>query len=284
MSVYRNISVSFWTDPKVDDEFTPEDKYFYLYLLTNPHTNICGCYEISMKQMIRELGYSEDTILNLLKRMEEVHKVIRYGKTNKEVLLLNWGKFNWSNASVKKCAAHEMAAIKTKMFRNYIAERLATGFSENFGEDDGTPCPHPVPTLSTPCTHPVDTTVTVTVTDTVSNKDNRGSGGKKEKQDAFSKFAGEDAALLEALRGFEQMRNAIDKPLTDRAKAMLINKLQTFPKSQWIAILDQSVVFCWQGIFPLKDAPKQQARPTGQPAAAQVRSDYERLLAEEGES
>ena len=43
MAVFRTISNSFWTDSKVDDTFTPEDKYFYLYLLTNPHTNICGC-------------------------------------------------------------------------------------------------------------------------------------------------------------------------------------------------------------------------------------------------
>ena len=58
MAFYRNISINFWTDSKIDDDFTPEDKYFYLYLLTNPHTNICGCYEISMKQMERETGYN----------------------------------------------------------------------------------------------------------------------------------------------------------------------------------------------------------------------------------
>ena len=66
MAVFRTISNSFWTDSKVDDTFTPEDKDFYLYLLTNPHTNICGCYEISNKQMSRETGYNEDTIKRLI--------------------------------------------------------------------------------------------------------------------------------------------------------------------------------------------------------------------------
>ena len=62
MAIYRNISMSFWTDTKIIDEFTPEDKYFYLYLFTNPHTNLAGCYEISMKQIVTETGYSKETI------------------------------------------------------------------------------------------------------------------------------------------------------------------------------------------------------------------------------
>ena len=50
MAIYRSIQMSFWTDSKVVDEFTPEDRYFYLYLFTNPHTNLAGCYELSLKQ------------------------------------------------------------------------------------------------------------------------------------------------------------------------------------------------------------------------------------------
>ncbi len=58
----------FWTDARVVDEFTPEDKYFYLYVLTNPHTNLAGCYEISIKQMVNETGYNRDTVERLLDR------------------------------------------------------------------------------------------------------------------------------------------------------------------------------------------------------------------------
>ena len=32
MARYRNVSTSFWEDNKVVDDFTPEDKYIYLYL------------------------------------------------------------------------------------------------------------------------------------------------------------------------------------------------------------------------------------------------------------
>lgn len=80
--------------------------------------------------------------------------------------------------------------------------------------------------------------------------------GKKKKADAFSEFAGDDADLLSALRDFEKMRKSIGKPLTDRAKTLLLNKLQTFPASDWISILDRSIFHNWQGIFELKNDAK----------------------------
>lgn len=125
MSVYRNISTNFWVDPKVDDNFTPEDKYFYLYLLTNPHTNIAGCYEIGDKQFERELGYNRDTILRLLDRMERQHRVLVYSRQTKEVLLLNWGKYNWSKSDKLKAAVEKVAAhIKSPSFRNYVLDAV----------------------------------------------------------------------------------------------------------------------------------------------------------------
>ena len=89
MAIYRTIQMSFWTDTKVVDSFTPEDKYFYLYLMTNPHTNLCGCYEVSMKQISDETGYTKETVERLIERMEETHKVIRYSKQSKEILILS---------------------------------------------------------------------------------------------------------------------------------------------------------------------------------------------------
>jgi hypothetical protein len=75
--------------------------------------------------------------------------------------------------------------------------------------------------------------------------------------DAFSDFCGEDKELLQALRDFEDMRKKIKKPLTDKAKTMLLNKLQSFPQNQWIEIINQSVFHSWQGLFPLeRDGPR----------------------------
>lgn len=146
MAIYRTVHMSFWTDPKVDDDFTPEDKYFYLYLLTNPHTNICGCYEISMKQMVRETGYNEDTIRRLLSRMEFTHNVIQYDKDTKEVYIPKWGKYNWCNSQkTMDGAASVVRNIKSNRFRKALSDTLSIGYQ-----------------------YPMDTSVTVTDTDTVS--------------------------------------------------------------------------------------------------------------------
>jgi len=89
----------------------------------------------------------------------------------------------------------------------------------------------------------------------------------RRREDVFAEFAAADSDLLKALRDFEAMRKQIDKPLTDRAKGMIVTKLKTFPRDQWIPILEQSILHCWQGVFPLKDAP-QDAQPVGKGAAA----------------
>lgn len=122
MASYRNVSMSFWTDGKVVDDFTPEDKYFYLYCLTNPHTTLCGCYEISLRQMANETGYSTDSIERLLRRMDEAHDVIRYNASTKELLILRWFKYNWTDSEkINKPLLEAIRKIKHPAFREYLA-------------------------------------------------------------------------------------------------------------------------------------------------------------------
>lgn len=123
MAIYRNIQLSFWTDNKVLDEFTPEDKYFYLYLLTNPQTNLCGCYEVSFKSMSDDTGYTKETIVRLLKRFEEVHDIIRFNEATKEVLILKWYKYNWSKSEKTLTGVANAAKyIKCEAFKKFIID------------------------------------------------------------------------------------------------------------------------------------------------------------------
>lgn len=125
MAIYRTIQMSFWTDSKVVDNFTPEDKYFYLYLMTNPHTNLSGCYEVSLKQVSDETGYAKETVEKLIERMEVTHNVIRYSKKTKEILILNWSKYNWTkSADFQKPLLKEMDAVKDVDFKAFLEETL----------------------------------------------------------------------------------------------------------------------------------------------------------------
>ena len=157
MAVYRNIQTTFWTDAKVADEFTPEDKYFYLYIFTNPHTNLCGCYEISRKQMSWETGYSIETIDRLIERFATVHEVIRFDQDTRELLLINWYKYNWtSSVKFRKPLLKQIESIKCSKFKDFLMEI--------YKDTD---------TVSIPYQYGMDTTVTVSVTDTVSDTDKK---------------------------------------------------------------------------------------------------------------
>lgn len=151
MAIYRTVQMEFWTDPKVIDDFTPEDKYFYLYLITNPHTNLIGCYEISLKQMSDETGYTRETIEKLIDRFANIHQVIKFSKSNKEILLLNWNKHNWTKSEkLDKPLVSQYQSVKTTEFRKFLAEIL--------NEREGVQIPYQ---------YGMDTTVTVT--DTITN-------------------------------------------------------------------------------------------------------------------
>ena len=153
MAIYRSIRIAFWTDTKIVDEFTPEDRYFYLYLFTNPHTNLAGCYELSLKQAAVELGYDVTAIKSLIKRFDEVHQVVKYSEATREILLLNWHKYNWtSSEKFRKPLEEEIGQIKDGAFRTYLMS-IFNGMD----------------TVSIP--YPYGTDTTVTVTDTVSDTD-----------------------------------------------------------------------------------------------------------------
>ena len=58
------------------------------------------------------------------------------------------------------------------------------------------------------------------------------------------------------------MRQLNKKKLTDRALQLILAKLDKLAnsESEKVAILNQSIENCWQGVFPLKDGyePKQE--------------------------
>lgn len=120
MATYRNIQMSFWTDSKVSGQFSPNEKLMYLYLMTNPHTNLCGCYEISKKQIAFETGFSAKMTDSLLKKLGE-NKVIDYSEETNEVLIINWHKYNWTTSEkLRKALAWSISHIMYGPYRQYL--------------------------------------------------------------------------------------------------------------------------------------------------------------------
>ena len=123
MAVYRQVHISFWQDPDML-ELTPEQKYFYLYLMTNSKTTQAGCYEISKRVVQLETGYNVETVEKLINFFVESGK-IRYDAGTREILLLNWYKHNNSKSPrVKTCVENEIIQIKNKQFKKYCIDTL----------------------------------------------------------------------------------------------------------------------------------------------------------------
>jgi hypothetical protein len=58
--------------------------------------------------------------------------------------------------------------------------------------------------------------------------------------------------VQKAFEAFKEMRRRIKKPLTDYAEELLIKKLSVLCQGdpqKAVAILDRSILNCWQGIF-----------------------------------
>jgi len=56
MAKFRIVRTDFWSKPMVCEEMTPEDKFFMLYLHTNPYTTQTGIYKITKKHIAFECG------------------------------------------------------------------------------------------------------------------------------------------------------------------------------------------------------------------------------------
>lgn len=89
---YRAVLDTFWADMDVL-EWAPDEKLFYLWVFTNQHLDICGCYQVSTRVMAHEMGVSVDRILELIAKFAGENK-IRYCFETRELLILNWKKHN----------------------------------------------------------------------------------------------------------------------------------------------------------------------------------------------
>ena len=275
MAIFRCVSPSFWSDPKVDDDFTPEDKYFYLYLLTNPHTTLSGCYELGKRQASRELGYNEETVDRLIYRMETVHNVIRYDKATKEILLLNWHKYNWSKSpKCLKGVEYSLQNIKSDAFRKYCAD-----------------------TLSIQYRYSIDTTVSVSVTEPITETviyPNRDSlNNSKEKAPAA------DADLAQIIQRYEEVVSSFPRSALDKLQSwrqafgtdmilLAIDRAAEANKRSWAYI--NGILASWQreGVRTVGDvvandeSRQQQARPGsatgGRKPAESTRDQLSRVL------
>lgn len=224
MATYRNIHTSFWQDAFVLD-LTPEEKYFYLYLMTNSKTTQCGVYELPKKVMELETGYNRETVDKLLERFVEYGK-IEYCDKTREVLLKNWHKHNSSKSpKVKACITREAAEIKHPAFKKYCIDTLCIDLGEEKEKEE--------------------------------EKEEEQEEEKEEEQIKKKSTIFDDVPcdLLEPIKEFAKFRKELKKPMTKRAVTLLLGKLHEMTGgnvAECEKILNQSIMNGWTSVYPLK--------------------------------
>lgn len=84
---------------------------------------------------------------------------------------------------------------------------------------------------------------------------------KKERKKEIKKEGNKDIykdcppELQKALHDFEEMRKSIKKPMTNKARTLLLNQLDKLAGDDTalkVELLEQSILNSWQGVYPLK--------------------------------
>lgn len=134
MGIKRVINTDFWLDDKVLDLFSPEDKLFFLYLMTNPHTTQLGIYAINKRVMAFELGYSIESVQVLLDRFETKYNLIKYSPTTGEIAIKNYLRHSIVKGGkpVYDLLIKEISKVKDKSLLQYVYNGIH--FDENLNE------------------------------------------------------------------------------------------------------------------------------------------------------
>lgn len=137
MEVFTKVERGYWQDEFIL-ELTPEQKFFYLYLMTNNKVNTLGAYVFPLTMSTVELGYNKETVLKLLDHFAQVGKII-WDETTKEVFLLNWPKRNWNKKTATlRALKKDFGALKSPVLRETVALLFNDFYSEKAQEQSGT--------------------------------------------------------------------------------------------------------------------------------------------------
>ena len=133
MGTKRVVDVSFWTAEKVLNMFSPEDRLFMLYVLTCPDSTQLGVFKLNPKVAAFHRGYSAETIVVLLDRVETKYGIIKRSKETNEVAIKNFLRYSILKGGkpVADLLNREIKAVKDVGLLDYVFEGLVSSTNIN---------------------------------------------------------------------------------------------------------------------------------------------------------
>ena len=150
MGTQRYISTSFYDDRWIQS-LDPTEKFIYLYLLTNPLTNIAGVYKIEDRRISFDTGYTKEVVGFVLDKFEKAGKAYRM---DEYIVIPSWPKHQkWDKApKIKQGIILNLMALEEKYLKkiaemNYrfdlriVLDRLSIPYERVFSVDHDTKYP-----------------------------------------------------------------------------------------------------------------------------------------------
>lgn len=89
MAKQRSLHTKFWSDNWIR-KMNPLDRYLFIYLITNEHTNLCGIYELPIETMAFESGIDVRELENSM--LPRLSPKISY--QDGWIFVMNFGKYH----------------------------------------------------------------------------------------------------------------------------------------------------------------------------------------------
>lgn len=231
MGTYRPVHTRLWYDESFS-QLSPSDKLVAIYILTNPSTNGLGFYCFSLGECAECVGHSPDTVLNNVRRVCDSLSWA-YDEQARVMLIPNWIKYHpQGSPKVWKgwlSALDEMP--QTKLWPRFIE------CMKEHAPDIEIPNRYAIDTLSDKGKVKVKVKV-------------KGKKPPKPPSGPSVVLPFESDEFSEAWDAFCESRRKVRAPMTDRAKQLILKKLDGLNENQAIACLNESTSKGWKGVFP----------------------------------
>ena len=111
MAKQRIVNTKFWDDSYIAG-LSPMEKLLFLYLITNPLTNISGVYELPLKRAAFDVGMEFQEVETIFSKFESDGKLVRLGSW---VGITNFIKHQTLNPKIKAGIAGELRRVPREL-------------------------------------------------------------------------------------------------------------------------------------------------------------------------
>ena len=120
------VNTSLWRDSKFRSDLKSfKARYLWLYLLTTPHSQSIGIFEISIEDICYETKLEEDEVKQFLMQMTDLD-MLDYDTSKEEIIIYNYPKYNissWGKPMVDKINS-EISRVKNTKFIARLTDKL----------------------------------------------------------------------------------------------------------------------------------------------------------------